>query len=86
MLEIETQNIDGRQYRVRRSFQACSKDRRRFVIHFFEEDLLDEEIEALPRPVFRTSYGMRVDRITQGHYSIEELDGLDVYCEDPAAP
>lgn len=81
MVSLSTVDVNGQEYRVRQTIQASSKDRRKFVIHM---------LEHLQKPergrIFRTSYGLRVERIVQGHYSIQDLDGLDVYCDDPAAP
>ena len=77
-MEFQTRLMDGATFRVVASFLASSKDRRQFLI----QTLIEEGARRLD-PIFRTNYGLRVDRITDGHYSIRELDGLDVFCEEP---
>ncbi len=78
-MEFQTRLMDGATFRVVASFLAASKDRRQFLIQ-----TLIEEGARRPDPIFRTNYGLRVDRITDGHYSIRELDGLDVFCDEPS--
>lgn len=78
-MEFQTRLMDGATFRVVASFLAASKDRRQFLI----QTLIEEGARRLD-PIFRTNYGLRVDRITDGHYSIRELDGLDVFCDEPS--